>query len=595
MRGGRYHGPADDDNGQYRDYISDVQFRRHDGKDRRPVGSDKEREAEGFSLTAARYASGGARGVKGYHKSILRRVFGIDKYQRIFENSKKVVSVLKDRKKENEYRISGLQEKINEVNEKKEKIGELKSIIGDLGERLREITSKIDGAKKQIELVEAEKLKRDNLQKELELSDNNLTNFMDRRIDNNKKIEELRSDINSFETQLKERGIGDVLVLQKKILDKEQDLRRQEVELKEVLKKLHEADMRITESSKNIEGILSLEFCPYCRQKVCEEHKNNISKLEEIKIKENRELLDNSKLLEKETEKIISKLKEELEELRKQKSEVELFKFKKESLAEKTKQLDKLLAEQKGLKLKIGEMNVKKKDISLELEKIPDVQEMYGLAKEKVDELLREERKLVAEKAGASNEFNIFAEIISKLNKEILDGEKIKEEVFKQSKLISWFELDFVNLVQRVEKQIMMKVHSDFDSLFKEWFSILIGESDLKVKLDYEFTPLIEQNGYDNDYLHLSGGEKTAMALAYRLALNQVINTVMSEINTKDLLILDEPTDGFSSEQVDKIRLILEELGVRQTIIVSHDPKIESFVDSVIRFEKNDGVSGVIS
>lgn len=69
----------------------------------------------------------------------------------------------------------------------------------------------------------------------------------------------------------------------------------------------------------------------------------------------------------------------------------------------------------------------------------------------------------------------------------------------------------------------------------------------------------------------------------------------MSEIKTRDLIILDEPTDGFSSEQLDKVKLVLDELNLRQIIIVSHEPKIESFVDSVLKFEKKEHVSRIIN
>ena len=76
--------------------------------------------------------------------------------------------------------------------------------------------------------------------------------------------------------------------------------------------------------------------------------------------------------------------------------------------------------------------------------------------------------------------------------------------------------------------------------------------------------------------------------MSYRLALNQVINTLMSTINTRDILMLDEPTDGFSQEQLERMRNILEELNTKQTIIVSHDPKVESFVDTVIHLDKTE-------
>ena len=54
---------------------------------------------------------------------------------------------------------------------------------------------------------------------------------------------------------------------------------------------------------------------------------------------------------------------------------------------------------------------------------------------------------------------------------------------------------------------------------------------------------------------------------------------------------MDEPTDGFSEQQLDKMRDVLQELNVAQLIIVSHEQKIEGFVENVIRFRKDGGVS----
>ena len=66
-------------------------------------------------------------------------------------------------------------------------------------------------------------------------------------------------------------------------------------------------------------------------------------------------------------------------------------------------------------------------------------------------------------------------------------------------------------------------------------------------------------------------------------------------IKTRDLIILDEPTDGFSDDQLDRIKVLLDELNVKQTIIVSHESKIESFVDDVIKINKTEHISKVIS
>ena len=68
---------------------------------------------------------------------------------------------------------------------------------------------------------------------------------------------------------------------------------------------------------------------------------------------------------------------------------------------------------------------------------------------------------------------------------------------------------------------------------------------------------------------------------------------MITNIKTKELIILDEPTDGFSSEQLDKVRDVLKELSMKQTIIVSHETKMESYVEAVIKVSKTDNRSHI--
>lgn len=60
-----------------------------------------------------------------------------------------------------------------------------------------------------------------------------------------------------------------------------------------------------------------------------------------------------------------------------------------------------------------------------------------------------------------------------------------------------------------------------------------------------------------------------------------------------NLLILDEPTDGFSKEQLFKVREIVNELRCPEVIMVSHERELESFADQVFRIEKSNGVSTI--
>ena len=140
----------------------------------------------------------------------------------------------------------------------------------------------------------------------------------------------------------------------------------------------------------------------------------------------------------------------------------------------------------------------------------------------------------------------------------------------------------------------MAALRREFTKIFDKWFSMLTTDA-FHVYLDETFSPIITQGDFELPYHSMSGGERTAVALAYRLALNQIINSILSKIKTQDLVILDEPTEGFSESQLDKVRDILQELKIGQLIIVSHEPKIESFVDHVIKLKKENGFSKVES
>ena len=223
-----------------------------------------------------------------------------------------------------------------------------------------------------------------------------------------------------------------------------------------------------------------------------------------------------------------------------------------------------------------------------------DTEEQFKKAKSDLDNSREEEKKLDLEKNSLEKEKESLSRITGNLEKDIKKKAEAKGKLSYLSEMQNWLEDYFVNLMGTMEKHVMLQVHREFDELFREWFDILIEDEAISVRLDDEFTPVVEQNGYETSIESLSGGEKTSVALSYRLALNKVINDVVSGIRTKDILMLDEPTDGFSSEQLDKVRDILNQLKMKQIVIVSHETKIESFVDKVIRVDKREHVSSIV-
>ena len=223
------------------------------------------------------------------------------------------------------------------------------------------------------------------------------------------------------------------------------------------------------------------------------------------------------------------------------------------------------------------------------------IEELLKQENERIELINKALKEKEIELAKINKEIEFKREMIEKLNKELKEKELSLKKLEKLKELRFWIEEHFIKLVDLIEKQVMMRIHSEFNDLFQEWFNTLIEEETMNARLDEDFTPIVIQNGYEIEIENLSGGEKTSLALAYRLALNKVINDLTSQIKTKDLIILDEPTDGFSEQQLDKVRDVIKALNMKQVIIVSHEQKIESFVDNIIRIVKEEGVSRVVS
>jgi DNA repair protein SbcC/Rad50 len=525
--------------------------------------------------------------------NILRRVFGIDKYKRILENLKVLTTKLKDRKKELNLLSSNLEQVVQEKEIKISRFKEINDNLENLKVKFGEIEKIFELKNKELEEIETKNKERDKVINDQRVLNSKLDSSVSLMNRNDSNISNLNGEINNLEAELKSFQSVDSELLNKKISGAEEDIRKLESNNLITNKKIGEIEFLVNRSEELKRDIGSLELCPTCKQDVSETHKKEIYDKEDLELKKSRELYREHKETHDNNLNLINELKETLEELRKDRGRIEVYLAKKNSFDDKTNYLRNILEEQKRLKIEISELNSTKLGYDRLLENFLDYGSEIEKKKIEINEIVSVKGNLNSEIFASEREREMIRERINELNFEISEKEKFKGNVVKYSEMISFLDTDFSGLMATIEKQIMKKVHSDFDSIFKEWFGVLIDSEDLEIGLDYSFTPVIRQNGYDIDYDHLSGGERTAAALSYRLALNHIINTIMSDINTKDILILDEPTDGFSSEQVDKLRIVLESLKAEQIIIVSHDPKIESFVDNVIKFEKKEGESFV--
>lgn len=85
---------------------------------------------------------------------------------------------------------------------------------------------------------------------------------------------------------------------------------------------------------------------------------------------------------------------------------------------------------------------------------------------------------------------------------------------------VIWIEEFFVPTVDTIEKHAMLSINQELDQQLRRWWGLLIEDAGKECRADGDFTPIVEQDGYEQEIYYLNGGEKTSLALAYRLALN---------------------------------------------------------------------------
>lgn len=250
--------------------------------------------------------------------------------------------------------------------------------------------------------------------------------------------------------------------------------------------------------------------------------------------------------------------------------------------------------EAKKLLEQIGKLNGELTNKQKEFEKNKRViEELEELSKE-IEKLEKTSNSCDREKAGKLRETELIEESIKKAEEEVKqkEREKLRQEFLEQIRI--WLNDHFVPSLEVIEQHVLESIHHEFNALFQKWFETLVESEEISIRIDEEFTPFVEQNGYELDVNSLSGGEKTSVALAYRLALNTMVKRVCNAMRS-NLLVLDEPTDGFSKEQLFKLRDILDELNCEQVIIVSHERELENFADNIYLVTKEGGVSQVQS
>jgi DNA repair protein SbcC/Rad50 len=520
----------------------------------------------------------------------LRHVFGIDKYKRISENLSTIGVKLRQEIRIKEAQLGDLDLKTNELETKKQLIIKEQELIKQIQEEANLLEAKKEIKQQEIKDLDTKIQEKTNLEKEKAKSEILLSTKKEHLLTYDREISSLRSQVEEGKkfTYDEEK----IKALQTRIQSQEELLRESQEALLTISSKIQSNEIRKREIESLKTKIMGLESCPTCLQDVNEQYKSNIlSKAnEELNVIIEQTGVDLK--TKQDLNARIDSIKKQRDAFKTTLSEMEILKIKLQGLEEKQIRIQELenrkLTDSKDIEMIQGQV-IRFNEMIQEFSKYA---QEFQLKNSELQEIINQERTILIKKTETNKEIQFLEQQISRLQEEILKLKNLSSKINDLKSLESWLTNKFSQLILYTEKNVMLTLREEFSELFSSWFSTLVSDT-LRVRLDESFSPIIEQQDYELDYNYLSGGERTAIALAYRLALNQVINSLLSKIKTHDLVILDEPTDGFSDSQLDKMRDVLGQLNVKQLILVSHEQKIEGFVDNIIRFEKNEGVTEV--
>jgi exonuclease SbcC len=506
---------------------------------------------------------------------VIRRVLGAQSYQTAAENSEMVAKKIREIGYGLKKMSEDLEEKRDEAEEKSRAIAELESEIPRLREAEAESSKLVRALESEWKeaLREREGLTRS--EAKIPLLKQDLAN--------------LRAQIKNDEEELHDHEVRLAREIEPKIREFESmgpvgsvhDIEDESDKAKEALGRLKESRRHLEEDLGKARDLVAKGVCPLCGQPIPrdmslrnEHNKRELTRLEEEIIASEGLVLSLGERLEK---------AREFEEAKREHTR---------ALAEQAR-ADRAIT---SLRKKLQESNMRSSQLMAELAESESQAKAMREVSARVADLEARLKKARQDDRSASQDLTqVTTELrdakreLGLLSEEVKKKESALREAQRLNSYQSWLSDFFRPTVEMIERQTLAHAAARFNEHFQRFFNALVDDPDMVVRVREDFSPIFEREGFEQDFEALSGGERTSMALSYRFALNAVVKE--SVPTRPELVILDEPTDGFSREQVYKMRGLLEELGSRQVILVSHERELESMADHIFRVEKQNGTS----
>ena len=511
--------------------------------------------------------------IKEKMKNIEEEAQRYESVEKIRDELQRKLNDMRDR----EIKFKKDQERIKVLKEKIEKAKNLRVELEKLKSRKNELENKTA----KIEYLETRK-------KELEERRSEIRGVIAAI---NTKIEELRKELEDYKSlgavcpkckrplteEHKKKLISETIA---KIEDRKEDLRRANTSEVKIKREMREIDEEIRELQENAKALSAIQE----RIKHIEDSINEGEEAEkELEIAERNLPIFNEEEKRKMSEEL-EKVKFEVERLRNVWREYNALKG-------RVEREGKIIEEIKNYKFEIEgmekELQRKSKEIN-SLNYSDDVFKKLSEEYREIEGILSSAKRVKDEKekrvAGLRNEIDKKRRLIERLREEI----KLYKKHVEFGK---WLRDELAQALEEIERLRLLSINEEFRQLFEDWFHEIMGESEYEATIDEDFKPIVRYQKFDMPIYSLSGGERTSIALAYRLALNTMVKRSLNL--ESHLLILDEPTDGFSKDQLYKLKDVFDKMDTDQIIIVSHEKELMNLADTVYHVEKVNGVSKI--
>ena len=510
---------------------------------------------------------------------LMEEVSRLPEKRRLLEEKKRLLREKMEREEKLRKMIAELEDERRKLLEELEELAKLKGRHDELSRRLEALEKEVRSAEEQFkDLGGPEQVKKrlETLEREIE----KLQQERARLLDEQEKITRILTDLDAKESELHEQV----------------SKRRRELEEARSTASIIEGQIKTLESRlAEVERLVEAGKCPTCEQPVSRSHGASLVSKLKARIEELKGRLGKAREESSRLEKALRELEDTLRRLRDQRHELgQQLRTLQAKASSITSKLDNLSAEReelaraeelaRRLEEKRAEAEKVRADLAAlkgEVARYSEIEVRLKRLEEELGGLKEELERIVNEAGQLRGEVGEMERSVEELEAKRREVEELGREVKILERMLSFVKerehrADLVRIVDEIESYVKRRAHQIFQYEFRRLFSRLMeGQEGITVDIDQDFTPVyrISIGASSHEITLPSGGQVASVGLAYRLALNTVARAMVPQLS-KGLLILDEPTYGFSPERVEKLREVLEELDAEQIIIVTHDQNL---------------------